>query len=67
MQKIIEYATVVVSSGSVYEMDEQVNKKIAEGFQPYGYPCMAGSSAADGDEHRVSDYLVIQAMVKYGK
>jgi hypothetical protein len=67
MKKITEYAQVIVGGGNTYELSELVNAKIAEGFQPYGYPCVAGASGETENSKNEADFIIVQAMVKYGK
>ena len=66
MKKIVEYAVCIYSFAPGYDsLEELVNRKIKEGFQPYGFPCIAAATAEDADGHKQSDTCVIQAMVKY--
>ena len=65
MKKIIEYATVSNTIGFLSEFTQEINDKIKEGFQPYGYPTIAGASEEDGDERERSDFIIVQALVKY--
>lgn len=65
MNKIIEYATVTFHTGGIESLEELVNRKIQEGFQPYGFPCVAGASSQTTDSDMESDFIIMQAMVKY--
>jgi hypothetical protein len=66
MNKIIEYASVIYYSGGEESLERMVNDKIQQGFQPYGYPCVAGATmTAKKGDHQDSDLCIVQAMVKY--
>jgi hypothetical protein len=65
MKKIIEYNTIIVSDRDSHEMAELVNDRIKLGFQPYGFPCIAAASSDSADGDNQSDFLIMQAMVKY--
>jgi hypothetical protein len=68
MKKIIEYSAVIFNSWGEDSLEKMVNKKIEEGFQPYGYPCVAGATmtARQSDsDHNDADFCIVQAMVKY--
>ncbi len=65
MKKIIEYASIIHTSYKDESLDKMINQKIQEGFQPYGYPCAAGATKDSVDGERESDFLIVQAMVKY--
>jgi Domain of unknown function (DUF1737). len=65
MKKIIEYDCVTFHTYDGESFADKVNKKIQEGFQPYGFPCIAGASGDSADGDQQSDFLMIQAMVKY--
>ncbi|HEX3799193.1 MAG TPA: hypothetical protein VH413_10870 [Verrucomicrobiae bacterium] len=65
MNKIIEYAVVVASVHNHWEMGDAVNEKIKQGFQPYGHPCASGATSKNSDGDDESDFIIVQAMVKY--
>ena len=66
MKKIVEYTAVIFNSWGDESLEKMVNKKIEEGFQPYGYPCVAGATmTARQGEREDSDFCIVQAMVKY--
>ena len=59
MIKIAKYITVGGHSGN--ELDEAVNEKIGEGFQPYGNPYLSDREV----EGNVEGFVIFQAMVIY--
>ena len=65
MKKIIEYATIIHNSYGDESLEKLVNRKIQEGFQPYGFPSVAGATKDSADGERESDFIIVQAMVKY--
>jgi hypothetical protein len=65
MEKIVEYATVIHTSHGDESLEKLVNRKIQEGFQPYGFPSVAGATKDSADGERESDFIIVQAMVKY--
>jgi hypothetical protein len=62
MKKIIENGSVTVDKYDVDGLGEKVNEKIKEGFQPYGFPCVAAAT-----DHNLLKFILVQAMVKYEK
>lgn len=66
MKKISEYIVAVGNIGQP-DFEQYINAKIKEGFQPYGFPCLAAATSDDADNQKRSDFVMMQALVKYGK
>lgn len=58
--KIVEYKTA--NGSSIKELDENVNRMLHEGFQPFGSPYLSDNEL----EGKVDTFAVWQAMVRYG-
>jgi len=58
--KVEEYRTA--HGSSIKELDENVNRMIPEGFQPFGSPYLSDNEV----EGKVETFAVWQAMVRYG-
>ena len=58
--KIIEYKTAMADACA--SLDKEVNKLIAQGYQPYGDPYFGGNKTEGAN----GTFMVAQAMVKCG-
>jgi hypothetical protein len=58
--KIIEYKTATADNWA--SLDKEVNKLLAQGYQPYGNPYSGGNKT----EGAIGPFMVAQAMVKCG-
>ena len=69
MKKITEYASVIFYSDAKPDghnsFPDLVKEKIQEGFQPYGFPSVAGATQAVAKGGAEPVFCIVQGFVKY--
>lgn len=65
MNTVIDY--IILTSGDNYSLSEQVDKRIKDGWQPYGHLQIITDKTIKRDDETINYNIYCQAMVKYAK